>query len=588
MRRGASSAALAARVGAAIAFATAALLACGAVLAQDPDAAAKALIARYVATWDVDALLAEPAISGELDALLGRARPQLDRALAVTAGVEYRAGALAVAGNGRHQGGELEAIVCIQPFGKAPQVHVAVLDRGKVVVYTRQKRWDFLPTCIRDWATLALVGTEARMRLPAGVQLGRRIHSPRTPNIYGAPRSVFEKIVLRRTETGSPITAGQIAEALLFYQNVHLLIDMGSLGNLVRQLGVGNLLTLLNRSDCSAVYCEEILGTQSHAVGPLNAHAYAAFTLIGHDGVGMFKTREDRVAYMLRSKGVSASDAKRFARLFLRVAPPRKLSGDYYVPGGITAAARHDMADPSFVNPAINTALALTPGAQTLGAMLQFDIQDSDLGMYVFNNIDFAAINARRAALRPPLEPVTVAHLLTHILEARADLALASFYGGDFATSEVTSAIVQIRYADIFRRQKLNQEELASFHQVTLPDYPSLRETIDSGQRTFKEYMVLLDKAAKFKEWLRSANVDEGLLRSYMASISKEGWIQSVPAKTVRYVFTQTLEAFNPLLGVATAVADNFIIEKLLSGWRPNHFVEYRLAPFIVGPKAAA
>lgn len=200
MRRGASSAALAARVGAAIAFATVALLACGAALAQDPDAAAKALIARYVATWDVDALLAEPAISGELDALLGRARPQLDRALAVTAGVEYRAGALAVAGNGRHQGGELEAIVCIEPFGQAPQVHVAVLDRGKVVVYTRQKRWDFLPTCIRDWATLALVGTEARMRLPAGVQM---IVRPRPPERRSAPARGARRR-LRRARRGRP------------------------------------------------------------------------------------------------------------------------------------------------------------------------------------------------------------------------------------------------------------------------------------------------------------------------------------------------------------------------------------------------
>ena len=72
---------------------------------------------------------------------------------------------------------------------------------------------------------------------------------------------MFEKIVLRRSETGTAITAGQIAEALLFYQNVHLIIDLGSFGQLIRQIGPETLLSVLQHGDCTAVYCEEILRT---------------------------------------------------------------------------------------------------------------------------------------------------------------------------------------------------------------------------------------------------------------------------------------------------------------------------------------
>lgn len=392
---------------------------------------------------------------------------------------------------------------------------------------------------------------------------------------------MFEKIILRRSETGTAITAGQLAEALLFYQNVHLVLDMGSFGGLVRQLGPGTLLAVLQRSDCSAVYCEETLGTHTESIGALRAHSYVGFTLTGHDGIGMFKSREDRVAYLLREQGVPASDAKRYAKAFLKAAPVRRLTGDFYLPGGITTAARRDLDDPLFVREAVNTALQLTPGAAPLGPNLRFDILDSALGLYVFNNIDFEAINRNRACLRPPLEPVTEAHLLSHILEARADLALASFYGGDFVSSEVTSAIVQLRFAEVLRRSRLNEGERSQFHHVTLPDYPTLRETIDAGQRTFKEFLLLLDRAARFKEWLKKASVDEGLVRSYMTEISKEAWIQSLPAKTVRYLFTLVLESQNPVVGAAAAIADNFIVEKLLGGWRPNHFVENRLAPFL-------
>ncbi|MDP3798891.1 MAG: hypothetical protein Q8R06_17390 [Polaromonas sp.] len=392
---------------------------------------------------------------------------------------------------------------------------------------------------------------------------------------------MFEKIVLRRSETGAAITAGQIAEALLFYQNVHLVIDLGSFGQLIRQLGPGTLLSILRRSDCTAVYCEETLGTHSQPIGSLQAHSFVAFALSGHDGIGMFASREERVVYMLRNEGVSSADAKRFAKTFLRAAPVRKLSGDFYIKGGITAAARRDLDDQPFVLAAVNKALGLIPGAKDLGSALKFDILDSDLGMYVFNNIDFQAINSRRAGLRPPQESITSAHLLSHILEARADLALASFYGGDFVSSEVTSSIIQLRYDEILRRRQLNESQRSNFHEVTLPDYPSLRETIDSGQRSFKDFLVLLDKGARFKEWLKSVSVDEGLVRSYMKDVAKEGWIQSVPSKTVRYVFTAILDAHNPLIGTGAAVADNFIVDKLLGGWRPNHFVENRLGTFL-------
>ena len=392
---------------------------------------------------------------------------------------------------------------------------------------------------------------------------------------------MFEKIVLRRSESGAAISAGQIAEALLFYQNVHLVIDMGSFGQLVRQLGPGTLVSLLQRSDCTAVYCEETLGTHSQSVGPMQTHSFIAFKLTGHEGLGTFKTREDRVAYMLENEGVAATDAKRFAKSFLKYAPARKLSGDFYLKGGITTAARRDLDDSEFVRAAVNAALDRVGGAASLGEALKFDILGSELGLYVFNNIDFESINRRRSGTVPPLNPISPAHILTNILDARADLSLASFYGGDFVTSEVTSSIVQVRYSELLRRSQFNRDQLETFHQVTLPDYPALREVIDSGQRTFKEFLLLLDKATRFKEWLKTAAVDEGLVRSYMAGISKDGWIQSVPAKTVRYLFTTALDAQYPLVGTAAAIADSFIVEKLLGGWRPNHFVENRLGPFL-------
>ena len=392
---------------------------------------------------------------------------------------------------------------------------------------------------------------------------------------------MFEKVVLRRSESGRPITAGQLAEALLFYQNVHLIIDLASFSGLIEQLGAGTLLSVLQRAGCSAVYCEESLGTQTEPVGPLSVHKYAAFTLSGSKDTGNFKSREERVAYMLSRHGITGAEARRFAKAFLRLAPVRKLSGDVYVDGGITEAARQDLSDQDYVRRAINAALNLSPGAESLGSLLRFDVLDTPLGIHVFHNIDFESINARRAAAHPAADPLSPALLLNHLLEARADLALASFYGGDFVTSELTSSIVKLRCDDLFRRAQLNTEQRSMFQEVTLPDYPSLREVIDSGQRTFREFLLLLDKSTRFKEWLQTTSVDEGLVRSYMTAMSSHGWIQSTKAKTVRYVITTLLSGDNPITAAAVSAMDALICDKLLSGWRPNHFVEKRLSPFL-------
>ncbi len=214
---------------------------------------------------------------------------------------------------------------------------------------------------------------------------------------------------------------------------------------------------------------------------------------------------------------------------------------------------------------------------------MKFEVINSDLGMFVFTNVDLESINRRRVQAVPSVEPLTIAHLLSNILDARADLALASFYGGDFVTSAVTSSIIQVRHAELLRRSKLNVDSRQQFTEVVLPDSPSLAEVIDSGERSFDDFLCLLDRAARFKDWLKAVNPDDDLIRTYMRDVSSEGWIQRLPAKSLRYVLTLALDATNPAIGLVSGFVDNFVVEKLFSGWRPNHFVSGKLSPFVQG-----
>lgn len=392
---------------------------------------------------------------------------------------------------------------------------------------------------------------------------------------------MFDLVVLRRAEGGFPITAGQIAEALLYYRRVHVVVDRGTLFGLLKQLGPQQLLLLLQRPELSAVYCEEMLATHTETVGAFQIHTCVAITLSGDQSVGQLKTVESRLPYELVRHGLDKKTAKRFADAFLARVPVRRFSGDHFVDGGVPDAAKRDLLDPAFVKRAIRTALILTPGGYDPGEDFKFDVIDSDLGLHVFTDIDFAQINARRAALSGAQDPITAAHLLSNIQDARADVSLASHYGGDFITSQVVSSIIRARHEELLRRTSLNQEARSQFEEVVLPDMPTIAEIIDSGERSVGDFLALLDRADRFKRWLNNVNPDEGIVRTYLRDVSAENWVNSLPTKGARYIITQALDATNPVVGVFAGIVDNFLIEKLLGGWRPNHFITSSLAPFV-------
>jgi hypothetical protein len=395
---------------------------------------------------------------------------------------------------------------------------------------------------------------------------------------------MFESTILRSSKDNSPISVGQIAEALLYYQRVHIFIDRGTLFNLIKQLGIDRFLVLLEHPEISAVYCEEMLCVSSDPEKRSPFYSLLTAFFAGTQSHGKLRKLQDRLELELKQKGYQESEAMRFSRIFTKKVPKRKFSGDYFLKGGIVNAARSDLLDDVFIRKAVRSIITNETGSDTLCDNLKFEVTDSINGqLFVDTNIDLSLINQRRLRLRSSAEPLTIAHLLSKILNARADLALASFYGGDFVTSEISSSIIQVRHAELLRRTYLNAEMRQEFTNIVLPDSPSISEVIDSGERTFDEFLKLLDEAKKFKKWINGVNPDEGLIRSYQQDVSSPGWIQKLPAKVLRYVFTSQIGDFteNPFAEKIAGLADSFIIDKLFKGWRPNHFIDSKLSRFI-------
>jgi hypothetical protein len=394
---------------------------------------------------------------------------------------------------------------------------------------------------------------------------------------------MFEKVVLRRSEDGDLPTLGDVAEALLFYQRVHLVLDRASVFNFSKAIGIDGLLKLLRRDGVSAVYCRDQLATKTQQIGAMHHHDFITLELAGKERDGEKKyTARDALEQTIRdATGYSSRQARKAGDKFLELVPMRALAGgDFLGPRriGLADAAKADVFDIPYLTEAMSCALSLTPGFSGFVTALSLDVQPTSEGFAVFSNLDLRSINERRSKETPSVGPLTIGHLLTEIISARSDMLLAAHYGSDYKTSRIGSALISLKHEEMIRRSKIHAEERNQFQQVVVNEGRSLKEVIDSGGKSFEDFLELLDKAGKFKNWTGGIHPDTSMIKAYFEEKSREGWIGSLPAKTFRFVIGGMLDG-----GASTAfgLADSFLLEKLTKGWRPNHFVDGRLKPFV-------
>lgn len=392
---------------------------------------------------------------------------------------------------------------------------------------------------------------------------------------------MFEKVVLRRSDAGSAITIGELAEAILFYQNVHIVLDYGSLVGLISKIGMPDLLSLLTRPNISAVYCEESLATRTERQGDSSTHEFITYMLSGNQEVGQLTSRKKRLEFILERQGYPKKQARRLVERFRRLVPIKKLSDSYFIEGGIIKAACSDINEPEFVYEAMRRVLVREVGSDILPYDFTFKVIANHPKFQIVTNIDFDSINATRKSKTPSIYDISPAHFINNILEARTDIVLASHYGGDFYSSEMASQITRLKHHELLRRMGIDKEEVKEFNEIILHDMPSVREAINSGQRKFSEFLLVLDKSQRFREWTRGVNPDEKLVKAYFQDVTSEGWVASLPIKALRYAMGAIVTAIEPISGTLGSAADTIVAEKLLGGWRPSHFIEKKLKPFL-------
>jgi hypothetical protein len=258
---------------------------------------------------------------------------------------------------------------------------------------------------------------------------------------------------------------------------------------------------------------------------------------------------------------------------------------------GLPGLAERDLEDPQYVKIAIGRLISVLVPSYALPPTYEFRIISGDDGFFIATDLDFAAINANYHKSIPPTHStITAAYLIDHLLEARADIYFASEYMAELVTSSAYSAIIQVKLRDILRKRERNTEQIALFQSTYLKDAHAIRSAINSGEKSFSDFLPVLEQASKFKEWLRSQNPDESVLSQYLKAATAETWVDKLPSKTTRFVIATGIgiaadliwpSGAGTVLGIGVGAGDSLVLDRISKGWRPNQFVEGPLQKFV-------
>lgn len=178
-------------------------------------------------------------------------------------------------------------------------------------------------------------------------------------------------------------------------------------------------------------------------------------------------------------------------------------------------------------------------------------------------------------------------------MHAKPDAYFAADYMAEIVSILISSSIINMSLSQILLKRENNFDQIEMFQKIHLDNARAVREAINSGERSFADFLKLLHRADRFKAWLRNRNPDGLLLEESYRAATSESWIDRLPTKSVRFVFTALGGAAADLLlptgGLGTAVGaglgaiDSLLLDRLLKGWKPNQFVEGELHEFISG-----
>jgi hypothetical protein len=163
---------------------------------------------------------------------------------------------------------------------------------------------------------------------------------------------------------------------------------------------------------------------------------------------------------------------------------------------------------------------------------------------------------------------------------------IASSLNAEIATNPINTQLMKLKFNDIYEKSTKSSDEIFQFNDFTLDRAHAIREVINSGEREFKDFLAILNKADEFRSWLHNIEDDKSIIKEYHSAVTSETWVDKLPGKSLRWSFFTGLGVAIDLLGaggigtasgIVLSAGDAFLLDKVAKGWNPSVFVDKEL-----------
>lgn len=387
---------------------------------------------------------------------------------------------------------------------------------------------------------------------------------------------MFDAICIRRQQhRRAPIDLGFLAEAMTFYRDVHVVADRETFSYLVRVCGPDSLFAALDQGFLKMSYLENKLGVSTiDQSKPTERYGLHFLTYPKHEFLSL---AEGQFFELTGKVGRSRRLANRFAKCVTTVRWGKAEA----------QAAKDDLLNSEIMDTAAKIILQdLAPGVEMPNEGI-FRVVQSPNALLVETNLALAEAGRQFNRLNPD-SYLGIETILGTMFEALADLRFSANFCSELAVSARTSAIAEIKLAQLLRERRKSDEELKLFQEWTFKEGRAIRDAVNRGHRSFDDILRLVASATRFKQWLAKQPDTTDVRQEYLREISRVEWAEKLPAKSFRWLLFSALgvalgspPATAVITGAALNAIDALIADRLAKGWRPNQFVEGPLRAFV-------
>jgi len=163
---------------------------------------------------------------------------------------------------------------------------------------------------------------------------------------------------------------------------------------------------------------------------------------------------------------------------------------------------------------------------------------------------------------------------------SRSDNYTSAKFESELITDQNYSNLIALQLNDCLSRGLKSQKQIELFQESILYECPKLGDAFIAKAISSRTLKQLLAEGDKFRKWVNSVPENANLIKEYTKALTEKTLADNKLIKGVRVCMSALIGAvpgLGKILGPLASTADAYYGDKLLSGWKPNHYIQDKL-----------